>query len=66
MPKTVAAPPRSRVERDIYRRPDGKLEIGYRDSAGKQRWKVVEGGITAARAERDTILAARKGRASAA
>jgi hypothetical protein len=40
----------------IYRRPDGKLEIGYRDSLGKQRWKVVNGGITAARAERDAIL----------
>ena len=59
MATTVAAPRRSRVERNIYRRPDGKLEIGYRDSTGKQRWKVVEGGITAARAERDTILGAR-------
>jgi hypothetical protein len=48
-----------RVERNLYRRPDGKQEIGYRDSAGRQRWKVVEGGITAARAERDTILEAR-------
>ena len=36
--------------RNIYRRPDGKLEIGYRDSLGKQRWQVVEGGISAARA----------------
>jgi len=67
MATTVAAPRRSRVERNIYRRPDGKLEIGYRDSTGKQRWKVVEGGITAARAERDTILGARgQGRAGAA
>jgi integrase len=41
---------------NIYRRPDGKLEIGYRDSLGKQRWKVVQGGIIAARAERDAIL----------
>lgn len=67
MATTVAAPWRSRVERNIYRRPDGKLEIGYRDSTEKQRWKVVEGGITAARAERDTILGARgQGRAGAA
>ena len=49
MATTVAAPRRSHVERNIDRRPDGKLEIGYRDSTSKQRWKVVEGGITAAR-----------------
>jgi integrase len=52
-------PRRVRVERNIYRRPDGKLEIGYRDSTGTQRWKVVAGGITAARTERDTVLSAR-------
>ena len=40
---------------NIYRRPDGKLEIGYRDSLGKQRWKVVRGGITAARAEHKRV-----------
>jgi hypothetical protein len=58
-----ATPRRVRVpgdqNRNIYRRPDGKLEIGYRDSLGKQRWQVVEGGISAARAERDTILGKR-------
>jgi integrase len=58
-----ATPRRVRVpgnqNRNIYRRPDGKLEIGYRDSLGKQRWQVVEGGISAARAERDTILGMR-------
>jgi integrase len=42
---------RVRVEKGVYRRPDGKLEIGFRDSAGKQRWQRVEGGITAARRE---------------
>jgi integrase len=50
---------RERVERNIYRRVNasGKtiFEIGYRDSAGKQRWRTVEGGITAARAARDDV-----------
>jgi integrase len=50
---------RTRVERNIYRRADGRFEIGYRDSAGKQRWKVIAGGISAARAERDAILGAK-------
>ena len=54
-----ATPRRVRVERNIYRRPDGKLEVGYRDSTGKQRWRVVNGGISAARAERDAILGAK-------
>ena len=66
MATTVAAPRRSRVERNIYRRPDGKPEIGYRDSTGKQRWKVVEGGITAARRTRHDPRGARKRRAGAA
>jgi integrase len=39
-PAVPAAPRRTRVERNIYRRRDGKLEIGFRDSAGKQRWRV--------------------------
>src|SRR3954454_5550105 len=52
-------PRRTRVERNIFKRADGKLEIGYRDSSGKQRWKVVEGGITAARRERDKLLGAK-------
>jgi integrase len=47
--------------RNIYRRADGVFEIGYRDSTGRQRWKVIEGGITAARAARDDVLG-RKGR----
>lgn len=44
---------------NIYERADGKLEIGYRDSSGKQRWQTVDGGITAARVVRDTILSAK-------
>lgn len=44
---------------NIYRRADGKFEVGYRDSDGVQRWKSVAGGISAARAERDRIFGAR-------
>jgi integrase len=40
---------RERVEPGIYRRPDGKLEIGFRDATGAQRWRVVDGGVVAAR-----------------
>jgi len=52
---------RVRVERNIYQRPGGRFEVGYRDSAGRQRWRTVEGGITAARAARDDLLG-RRGR----
>jgi integrase len=45
-----ATPRRTRVETGIYKRPDDRLEIGWRDAQGKQRWRVVEGGIKAARA----------------
>jgi integrase len=50
---------RVRVETGVFRRPDGKLEIGWRDAAGKQRWRVVEGGIKAARAARSIEVAKR-------
>jgi integrase len=44
-------PRRTRVEPGIYRRTDDRLEIGWRDAQGKQRWRVVDGnGIKAARA----------------
>ena len=64
---------RVRLEPNIYERTgaDGRrrLELGYRDSTGKQRWKAVSGGLKAARGERDRILgqreAATKGRAEA-
>ena len=56
---------RERVERNIYQRVAATgtvaFEVGYRDSAGKQRWQTVDGGITAARAARDDVLG-RKGR----
>lgn len=57
-PKSQAR--RVRVERNIYRRPSGALEVGYRDSTGRQRWQTVHGGITAARVVRDDLLG-RKG-----
>ena len=50
---------RTRVEPGIYRRPDGRLEIGWRDSTGRQRWKAVSGGIKAARADLATEIAKR-------
>lgn len=52
---------RVRVERNIYRRSTGVLEVGFRDTAGKQRWRTVEGGLLAARKVRDDLLA-RRGR----
>lgn len=65
MSETNATARRVRVERNIYRRRDASghtvHEVGYRDSAGRQRWRTVEGGITAARAARDDVLG-RKGR----
>jgi len=65
MSKANATARRVRVERNIYRRQDASghtvHEVGYRDSAGRQRWRTVDGGITAARAARDDVLG-RKGR----
>src|SRR4051794_13206761 len=49
----IAQKRRERVEPGIYRRADGRLEIGFRDSTGRQRWRVVEGGITVARRQLD-------------
>src|SRR3954465_11402205 len=60
MSTAEARPPRRvRVERNIYRRPDGRLEVGYRDSASKQRWKGPLDTITAARRARDALLGAK-------
>ena len=50
---------RERVARNIYRRPSGTCEVGFRDATGRQRWRTVDGGITAARAVRDHLLAQR-------
>jgi integrase len=59
MSKTNATARRVRVERNIYCRPTGVFEVGFKDGAGVQRWRTVEGGITAARALRDELLAQR-------
>lgn len=48
-----------RVERNIYRRGTGVYEIGFKDASGTQRWRTIQGGITAARAARDELLARR-------
>ncbi len=59
MANNESAPRRVRVERNIYRRPSGVYEVGFKDGAGVQRWRTVEGGITAARAVRDELLVRR-------
>ncbi len=46
-------PRRVRVERNVYRRASGVYEVGFKDGSGKQRWRTVRGGMTAARALRD-------------
>lgn len=60
-----ATPRREKVERNIYRRLDSegkaRFELSYRDSDGRQRRQVVEGGIKAARAAL-ADLKARQGR----
>lgn len=38
---------------NVYRRADGKFEIGYRDAEGKQRWRGPFDTVTAARGARD-------------
>jgi integrase len=52
-------PRRVRVERGIYRRPTGVLEVGYRDETGRLRWRTVDGGVLAARRLRDDLSARR-------
>jgi integrase len=53
------APRRVRVERGVYRRATGVLEVGYKDETGRQRWRTVDGGILAARKLRDDLSARR-------
>lgn len=59
MESNEKAPRRVRVERNIYRRASGVYEVGFKDGGGRQRWRTVDGGITAARAVRDELLARR-------
>lgn len=61
MSASSGTPRRVRVERNIFRRPTGVLEVGFKDSSGIQRWRTVDGGITADRKLRDQLLA-RRGR----
>ncbi len=60
MTKPKEAPRRTRVESNIYKRPTGVFEIGFKDATGRQRWRTVEGGIQAARAMRDELLTQRR------
>lgn len=53
------APRRVRVERGIYRRATGVLEVGFKDEVGRLRWRTVDGGILAARKVRDDLTARR-------
>jgi hypothetical protein len=54
---------RANVQRNVSRRPDGKLALGYRDSNGKQRWPSHVP-LNAARAECDVAARqVRQGRA---
>jgi integrase len=59
MSDAAEAPRRVRVERGIYRRSTGVLEVGFKDETGRQRWRTVDGGILAARKVRDDLGARR-------
>jgi hypothetical protein len=59
MADSSPSPRRVRVERNIYRRATGVYEVGFKDAAGKQRWRTVQGGITAARVVREELVARR-------
>jgi integrase len=61
MSKAKTTGRRVRVERNIYRRSTGALEVGVKDGSGAQRWRSVDGGIGAARALRDELLSGRAG-----
>lgn len=50
---------RVRVEKGIYRRPDGRLEIGWRDASGKLRWRAMKDRIVKGRLDRATLTEAR-------
>jgi integrase len=50
---------RERVERGIYRRPTGILEVAFKDETGRLRWQTVQGGILAARKLRNDLVARR-------
>jgi hypothetical protein len=59
MADSSAVPRRVRVERGIYERPTGVLEVAYKDETGRLRWRTVHGGILAARKVRNDLSARR-------
>lgn len=59
MAESSPAPRRVRVERAIYRRPTGVLEVCFKDETGWLRWRTVDGGILSARKLRDGLAARR-------
>lgn len=59
MAELSSAPRRVRVERAVYRRPTGILEVCFKDETGRLRWRTVDGGILAARKLRDDLSARR-------
>ena len=64
-PVDASGKPKRRVavpgNRGVYWRPDGLLEVGYRDTDGRQRWHGPLQTITAARAARDEARAKARG-----
>jgi site-specific recombinase XerD len=66
-PLDASGQPKRRVgvpgNRGVYWRPDGMLEVGYRDADGRQRWRGPFETLTSARAARDEArLRARGGK----
>lgn len=59
MADSASTPRRVRVERGIYRRSTGVLEVGFKDETGRLRWRTIDGGILAARRVRDDLAARR-------
>ncbi|HTX32869.1 MAG TPA: tyrosine-type recombinase/integrase [Solirubrobacteraceae bacterium] len=59
MTDSSSPPRRVRLERAIYRRPTGVLEVCFKDESGRLRWRTVDGGILVARRLRDDLAARR-------
>jgi hypothetical protein len=45
MAEQEGAPRRVRIERGLYRRSTGVLEVRFKDEVDRQRWRTVDGGI---------------------
>ena len=59
MAESPPAPRRVRVERGIYRRSTGVLEVGFKDESGRLRWRTVDGGHARGAKVRDDLSARR-------